>query len=80
MKQNYFLKLAFFILLSLISSFNLKAQLNTGDIALIAYNADGGDDFAMMMVTMMDLMMMRVMMKRMPMIMLIMVTVVMIMV
>ena len=46
MKQNYFLKLAFFILLSLISSFNLKAQLNTGDIALIAYNADGGDDFA----------------------------------
>ena len=46
MKQNYFLKLAFFILLSLISTFNLKAQLNTGDIALIAYNADGSDDFA----------------------------------
>ena len=34
------------MMFSLSATFSLKAQLNTGDIAIIAYNADGNDDFA----------------------------------
>ncbi|MFY9242698.1 MAG: hypothetical protein WAO74_06695, partial [Polaribacter sp.] len=45
MKQKNFFKIAFFMLLAISTSFSMKAQ-TAGDIAFIALNADGNDDFA----------------------------------
>ncbi|WP_445747987.1 T9SS type A sorting domain-containing protein [Polaribacter sp.] len=45
MKQKNFLQIALAFLLTLIVSYGLKAQ-NTGDIAFVAFNVDGDDDFA----------------------------------